>query len=130
MIPFVRVCLTLLIGVISVSTAGIVRADGAPSEAQAQRSFDAFAQSWMAKLERHASDGRKAGGPAYRSYTREWQTELRPTGHKVAPWVGLLRYGEENYTCGNGNGKAAACSLSSTTPVMEIFRFQDGRWVY
>jgi len=125
MTPFVRVCLTLLI---SVSIAGIARAAGAPTEAQAQRSFDAFAQSWMAKLERHATDGRQGGGHGYRAYTKEWQTELRPTGHKVAPWVGLLRYGEENYSC--GNGKAASCSLSSTTPVMEIFRFQDGRWVY
>jgi hypothetical protein len=32
------------------------------------------------------------------------------------------------YTC--SDAKATRCSVASTTPVTEIFRFQDGRWVY
>ncbi|MFQ5416448.1 MAG: hypothetical protein ACE5FL_05280 [Myxococcota bacterium] len=64
----------------------------------------------------------------YRDYTDDFTVELRPTGHASAPYVGILRYREQIFSC--RNIAANDCTLSSQIPVTEIFRFQDGRWVY
>ena len=64
----------------------------------------------------------------YRDYGDDFTVELRPTGHAVAPYVGILRYQEQVFSCRNLGSND--CSLSSQIPVTEIFRYQDGRWVY
>ena len=46
----------------------------------------------------------------------------------AAPFVGLLRYGEQLFSCSDTG--ATRCGVAHTTPVTEIFRFQNGRWVY
>ena len=54
--------------------------------------------------------------------------ESRPTEPRFAPFVGILRYNEQVYNC---NGvDATKCSVSSSLPVTEIFRYQGGRWIY
>ena len=100
---------------------------------RAGRAFETFANEWMAKMERAERQNRskpKANGSqfTYRGYDSDFQTELKPTGHPAAPYVGLLRYREEVYTCSDRAAKN--CSVSTRTPVTEIFRFQNGRWVY
>jgi hypothetical protein len=106
----------------------------AGGETRARASFERFAQSWMDKVRRLEEDNRRhptvkpgAQGTTvtYRGYGDDFTTELRPTGHPVAPYVGLLRYTEHVYSCVEGS-----CAIASTIPVTEIFRFQDGRWVY
>jgi len=106
-------------------------------QAGASAALEAFASQWMDRMERVEDDNRRKpttvrGGAAsevtYRGYTNDFKVELRPTGYPAAPFVGLIRYGEQLFTC-NDQG-ATRCGVSHTTPVTEIFRFQDGRWIY
>jgi hypothetical protein len=98
-------------------------------------SFATFTRQWMDKIH-HSADEQKPTARTsatntvvtYRAYTDDFTTELRPTGHASAPYVGILRYREQIYSC--RNIAANDCTLSSQIPVTEIFRYQDGRWVY
>jgi hypothetical protein len=104
---------------------------------KAAASFDAFASQWMSRMQRVEDDNRRkpsvergAGAPrvSYRGYTDDFRVELRPTNYPAAPFVGLLRYGEQLFTCSDVG--ATRCGVAHTTPITEIFRFQDGRWIY
>jgi hypothetical protein len=104
---------------------------------RAGRAFETFASEWMAKMEKAERNNRRqpkaasnGGGRhfTYRGYGSDFKTELKPTGHPAAPYVGLLRYREELYTCSDKATKD--CSVATHTPVTEIFRFQNGRWIY
>lgn len=110
-------------------------ASPAPAVEPAKASFTKFARSWMEKVQRLAAEEKATLQPGpnnttvtYRSYDDDFDVELRPTGHAAAPWVGILRYQEQVYSC--SDMAANNCTLSSRTPVTEIFRYQDGRWVY
>jgi hypothetical protein len=110
----------------------------APGEQeQARQSFALFADDWMAKVQRLEEHDRQnptirpgASDPlvTYRGYGDEFSIELRPTGLPKAPFVGLLRYMELLYSC--TDARAGDCRIASSMPVTEIFRFQDGRWIY
>jgi hypothetical protein len=105
-----------------------------PAHQRAERSFNEFAEGWMQKMARVESDNRARpklaanGNATYRGYADEFQIELKPTGSKTAPWVGILRYNEMLYTCLDRVAKS--CSPGRATRVTEIFRFQGGKWVY
>ncbi len=99
---------------------------------RASRAFDRFAGDWMGKMKRVERDNRakpkRAGaGMSYRGYASDFKTELKPTGHPSAPYVGILRYREHRYQC---DAKGSSCRVVASTPVTEIFRFQNGRWIY
>jgi hypothetical protein len=106
-----------------------------PSEAHrvAAAAFDTFASQWMSRMHRVEDDNRRkpersANSVRYRGYSDDFRVELRATGYPGAPFVGLIRYGEHLYTCSDAG--ATRCNVAHTTPVTEIFRFQNGRWVY
>ena len=112
-------------------------AGAAASRERAEAAFQDFARDFMARVrsqeqsERHKP--RVAAGPGaavftYRGYGDDFRTELRPTGQAAAPYVGLLHYTERVYSCRDLAGDA--CTLASSVPVTEIFRYQRGRWVY
>lgn len=107
------------------------------AEGRARASFASFAESWMAKVRTMEAQARRnptvrpgATGPlvTYRGYGDAFDTELRPTGHATAPYVGILRYEERVYSCSDAG--ASDCTVASVIPVTEIFRFQQGRWIY
>ena len=107
------------------------------ADERARSSFSDFARSWMAKMQENEVQNRKnptvQPGPnenivTYRGIGEDFTVELRPTGHPSAPFVGILRYSEQVYSC-NGVG-ASDCSVASSLPVTEIFRYQGGRWIY
>ena len=100
-------------------------------------SFQGFASRWMEKLERVETRNREqpqvlSQGTrtwvTYRGYGPDFKVEVKHTGYAPAPFVGVLRYSEQVFTC--SDSRATRCQLASTTPVTEIFRFQNGRWVY
>ena len=104
---------------------------------RARTSFSDFARSWMAKMQENEAQNREnptvqpgASGNlvTYRGFDESFTVELRPTGHPSAPFVGILRYNEQVYSCNGMN--ASNCSVASSLPVTEIFRYQGGRWVY
>ena len=64
----------------------------------------------------------------YKGYGGDFQIEIKQTGYVRAPFVGILRYKEQLYAC--TDARATRCRVASITPVTEIFRFQNGRWVY
>jgi hypothetical protein len=108
-----------------------------PEQGPAKKSFARFAEDWMAKVRRLAERDRRnptIGSSArdplvtYRGYAEDFSIELRATGHPRAPFVGLLRYVELIYSC--TDARSDDCTVSSALPVTEIFRFQNGRWVY
>jgi hypothetical protein len=89
----------------------------------------------MEKVQRTAAEQKPTVHPGasntmvtYRDYADGFTVELRPTGHASAPYVGILRYREQIFSCKDIT--ANDCTLSSQIPVTEIFRYQDGRWVY
>ena len=132
-------CVLAMLGCASVAfaapPAAIPKTD--PAHQRAERSFNEFAAGWMQKMERLETANRakpkleSMGGAtiaSYRGYAEDFKIELKPTGSKAAPWVGILRYHEMQFSCA---GKTATrCSPSKTTRVTEIFRFQGGKWIY
>jgi hypothetical protein len=101
------------------------------------RSFKSFASTWMDKMERVETRNRTSPqiGPSgarnpvtYKGYGGDFKIEIKQTGYAKAPFVGVLRYTEQLFTC--TDKRATRCRIASTVPVTEIFRFQDGRWVY
>jgi len=106
-----------------------------PKEADAAAaSFNAFATQWMAKMQRVEDENRRrpervaTGNVTYKGYTDDFRVETRPTGYPGAPFVGLIRYSEQIFSCSDPG--ATRCGVKQTTPITEIFRFQDGRWIY
>ena len=107
------------------------------SQERAAAAFEDFARDFMARVhgqeQREKRKPRVAAGPesaifTYRGYGEEFRTELRPTGHAAAPFVGLLHYTEHVYSCRDLEG--GPCSVAATVPVTEVFRFRGGRWTY
>jgi hypothetical protein len=107
------------------------------ADERARTSFSDFARSWMAKMAENEAQNRKSPtvqpGPSenivtYRGFGEDFTVELRPTGHPSAPFVGILRYNEQVYSCEGVS--ASKCSVVSSLPVTEIFRYQGGRWIY
>lgn len=104
---------------------------------RAEAAFQDFARDFMARVrgqeQRERRKPRIAAGPGaavftYRGYGEEFRTELRATGQSAAPYVGLLHYTEHVYSCRDLDG--GSCTVASTVPVTEIFRYQKGRWSY
>ena len=100
-------------------------------------SFSEFAQKWMAKME--TSEARNRENPTvrpgasqnlvtYRGFGEDYSVELRPTGQPAAPFIGILRYSEQVFSCREAS--ALNCSIASSAPVTEIFRYQSGSWIY
>ena len=103
----------------------------------ARAALSDFAKTWMGKMKKSEAQNRQRPtvrpGAArsvitYRGFDDDYKVELRPTGHPTAPFIGILRYTEQVYTCREAGG--SDCSVASSVPVTEIFRYQAGRWVY
>ena len=103
---------------------------GAGAEAQARSAFDAFTQTWMDKL-RSSSAVRTVStgsGSTVKRFSTTHTVEVKPTGSASNPFVGVLHYTEESYNCSDAAQRN--CTLADSTPVTEIFRYQNGKWVY
>jgi hypothetical protein len=136
---FITICTVtvVLLLMVAPTIAGEVAAIPNSVDERARTSFSDFARSWMAKMAKNEAQSRKnptvQPGPSeniitYRGFGEDFTVELRPTGHPSAPFVGILRYNEQVYSC---NGvDASKCSVVSSLPVTEIFRYQGGRWIY
>jgi hypothetical protein len=107
------------------------------ADESALSSFSVFAQKWMAKME--TTEARNRENPTvrpgasqnlvtYRGFGEDYSVELRPTGQPSSPFIGILRYSEQIYSC--REAAASNCSVASSAPVTEIFRYQGGRWIY
>lgn len=105
-------------------------ADGSPARtSHIASSFTDFAEAWMTRLQ---SSGTAPPGPrgklTLHEYDESFTTEIRPTGHPVAKYVGLLRYVDRELTCAADS--PTRCAITAATRVTEIFRYEDGAWIY
>ncbi|NNL85481.1 MAG: hypothetical protein HKP27_07505 [Myxococcales bacterium] len=120
--------LPILLGALAFFWASAALAGAPASEPEAKASFERFSQEWMGKMSR-AGDANRANaqrtGSGYTDYGDDYRVELKPTGHATAPYVGILRY--QQFKCANST---PSCAGARRSPVTEIFRFQNGRWVY
>ena len=110
------------------------------SQLRAGESFDQFARTWIDSVQELGvpayptimiDDGNASSGSGLvtiRKYGDEFTTELRATGRDGAEYVGILHYSESVYNCRQNN--IENCSEPSIVPVTEIFRYDDGRWIY
>ena len=128
---------TLLLAPAAPSWAGSPAAISDSGRHRAETSFQEFATGWMEKARKleleHRSEPTVTVGATrpvgtYRGFGDDYSLELQPTGHPAAPYLGLLRYTEEVYSC--RGIETSECSIAATVPVTEIFRFQYGRWNY
>jgi len=110
--------------------AALKSSSGAGAEAQARSAFDSFTQTWMDKL-RSSSAIRTvstSSGSTVKRFSTSHTEEVKPTGSPSNPFVGVLHYTEESYNCSDAAQRN--CTLVESTPVTEILRFQNGKWVY
>lgn len=131
-----RVVAVLALALAAPAAAGPPKPEATGRE-RAELAFRDFAREFMAQAHAQEQSERRrprvAAGPGspivtYRGYGDEFRTELRETGNAAAPWVGLLHYTERVYSCRDASG--SECTLASTVPVTEVFRFRGGRWAY
>jgi hypothetical protein len=136
-LPLLRTA--VLVGLLLAALPALAEPAAIPDAAhqRAERSLEEFASEWMGKvrtleLKARVNPTVKAGPSdpvfTYRGYGDEYSVELRPTGHPRAPYVGLLRYTEHVYSCESMRG--LNCSVASSVPVTEIFRYKNGSWAY
>ena len=85
--------------------------------------FDSFAQNWMEKLRGSALHT----GSTVKRFSTTHTEEVKPTDSVSNPYVGILHYTEESYNCSDAAHKN--CTLVESTPVTEIFRYQNGKWL-
>jgi hypothetical protein len=93
-------------------------------DAQVRSAFDSFAQNWMEKLRGSALHT----GSTVKRFSTTHTEEVKPTGSVSNPYVGILHYTEESYNCSDVAHKN--CTLVESTPVTEIFRYENGKWLY
>ena len=105
---------------------------------KAHSSFEKFAKQWMTKINaqvpaapdpalRLASSGKREPF-RYRTVSVDYRTELKSTGRPAAPFVGVLHYTETVHEC-QGPGRQN-CRPLSTSPISEIFPYQNGEWKF
>ena len=123
--------------VAALTLGGVAQSDPAkiaPSENAATRAFGDFARSWMSDMKkrevthRHRPTIEGPGLASYVGYSPKWDMEVKATGDSISPYVGVLRYQEQLYTCRDETTRD--CKVSRTTPVTEVFAFREGGWKY
>ena len=130
--------LGLVLAGASAASGPAMRAPVDPAASAMQASFRGFAEDWMAKAlaraernqQRPRAQAQSAGALrfVYRGVAEDFEVGLEPTGNPSAPYVGVLHYTEQTFTCRDARG--ADCTLASSQPVSEVFRFRGGRWSY
>ena len=106
-------------------------------QTRAHKAFETFAVSWMEIVQEHAKPNPGASGTkreavtnsaqTYLQYDDDFTTEIRATGSEITPFVGVLRYRESLYQCKEPGSKR--CTVVSSAPVTEIFRYQNESWI-
>lgn len=110
---------------------------GAEEPQKPEKSFEAFAGAWVQGLEREAEKQRgvvPAGSNGsesytYRSYGSDIRTRLKRTGNAAAPFVGVLSYTENTWLCRSGP-QGPQCEVVDSSPITELFPFENGQWQY
>jgi hypothetical protein len=69
----------------------------------------------------------------YRVIARDTEREVKATGDKASPYVGVLKYEEHTYASHAGSAELAQqgpFECEKQVVVTEIFRYSCGKWQY
>ena len=93
----------------------------ASDEMEAKQSFEVFKEAWLGKLNQHGEygwekikveqDSQDSCAARYKIITRATDSEVKATGDKLTPFVGILKYEEQTYSLPRqyvGAGQAGA----------------------
>jgi hypothetical protein len=112
-------------------------------EAQAKSSFEVFQLEWMKKVNSYGdygqhnvkveTDGQGRYVASYRLIVPAEGSEVKSTGDKASPYVGVVKYEEQTFT-----SRADTAELAKQGPfkvereviITEIFRYTKGKWVF
>lgn len=76
----------------------------------------------------HQTVAVSSGGYAVKRFSMTHTDEVKATGTATNPYVGILHYTEDLYEC--ADAAETDCTIVDRTPVTEIFRYQNGAWIY
>jgi hypothetical protein len=114
-------------------------------DAQVKHSFEVFQHDWMAKLNKHGKYGpasvQVSEDPAqpgtfiakYEDLSEPTGSEVKKTGQKATPYVGVLHYDKVTRVCKGKSpeeAKQGTFKAESEEGITEIFRFSNGKWMY
>jgi len=123
-------------------TAGIMLCSLACATGEAadiETAFGSFGTQWIATLNASASKKiscQEVSGSyvaQYTSYTLPSEITVKHTGHAASPYVGVLKYEQQNCSC---RAESSAMAMSgpfdcrTVCPVTAIFLYKDGKWQY
>jgi hypothetical protein len=119
------------------------RCFAAEDQAAVTKAFEVFQQEWLIKLNQHGdygwekikmetdSQGRHCA--SYRILTKGLESEVKATGDKGSPYVGVLKYEEQTYASRADTpdlAKQGPFECEKALVVTEIFRYSGGKWLY
>lgn len=111
--------------------ASSVPINSTPDSNHALSVFHIFTETWMNELRDANALRTVAASSGVRAVKRVSMThtdEVKATNSAVNPYVGILHYTEELYEC--ADAAETNCTIIESTPVTEIFRYQNGAWIY
>jgi hypothetical protein len=119
------------------------RCFAADDEAAVKKAFEVFQGEWLNNLNRHGDYGleklkveKEAQGrytAVYRVLTESVESEVKATGDKRSPYVGVLKYEEQTYASHADTpelAKEGPFQCERTVVVTEIFPYSRGKWLY
>ena len=112
-------------------------------EKAARTSFLEFEKEWLKKINTHGEYGQQnvkvekdeqgRHCARYRIIVPAEGSEVKPTGVKASPFVGVLHYEEQIYACHADTpelAKQGPFEAEKEILYTEIFRYSNGRWVF
>ncbi|MCU0572773.1 MAG: hypothetical protein MUF52_13950 [Syntrophobacteraceae bacterium] len=129
----------VLLGILAMTPCLGVAAD----DEEVKKAFDVFQNDWIAKLNQHGEVGedkikveRDPQGryrASYRAIARDRQYEVKATGDKNSPYVGVLKYEEQTFVSTADTPELARLgpfACEKEVVISEIFRYSKGKWLY
>jgi hypothetical protein len=132
-------CCLVLFGIVALYFSPCSAAD----DEAVKKAFEVFQLDWIAKMNKHGdfgmekikvekdSQGRYCA--VYRVIAKDTESEVKPTGDKASPYVGVLKYEEHtfaNHADSPELAKKGPFECEKQVLVTEIFRYAGGKWIY
>jgi len=112
-------------------------------EAQAKSSFEVFQLEWMKKVNSYGdygqhnvkveTDGQGRFVASYRLIVPAEGSEVKSTGDKASPYVGVVKYEEQTFFSRADTpelAKQGPFKVEKEVIITEIFRYSKGKWVF
>jgi hypothetical protein len=108
-----------------------------------KEAFEVFQNDWIAKLSQHGEfgegkikvekDPQGRYRATYRAIAKDRESEVKATGDKKSPYVGVLKYEEQTYAHIADTPELARqgpFECERRVVITEIFRYTNGKWLY